>query len=98
MVACGAHYITLQSPVIRILSDGKRGCRFIFSARFQQFHRIVVRHAILLPYNTVSMSGASSVALCIYGNRDKYGIAPVGGPSATELAPDMKLSEQPTTT
>ena len=32
MVACEAHYITLQSPVIRILSDGKRGCRFSFSA------------------------------------------------------------------
>ena len=33
MVACGAHYITLQSPKIRNLSDGKRGCRFSFSAR-----------------------------------------------------------------
>ena len=31
------HNITLQSPIIRILSDGKRGCRFSFSARYRQW-------------------------------------------------------------
>ena len=46
---------------------------------------------ILLPYNTVSMSGA--VALCIYGDRERYGIALVGGPSATTKQIDINLDD-----